>query len=70
MFVVEALVEGELGVGVTVHGPVAVVDEPVMVVTQASKVDHRGVATVRGVNNVMDLIDALRAVGEPAVGVA
>lgn len=46
VFVVEALVEGELGVRITVNGPVAVMDEPVMVVTQASKVDHRGVATV------------------------
>gem|GEM_PF-4425709 len=70
MFVVEALVEGELGVGVAVHGPVVVVDEPVVVVTQAGEVGHRGVTAVGGVNDVVDLVDALPTVREPAVHVA
>ena len=70
VFVVEALVEGELGVGVAVHGPVVVVDEPVVVVTQAGEVGHRGVTAVGGVNDVVDLVDALPTVREPAVHVA
>ena len=57
-------------VGVAFDVPVVVVDESVVVVTQAGEVGHGGVTAVGGVDDVVDLVDALPAVGEPAVGVS
>ena len=68
VFVVVGDVEAEVGVAFNV--PLAVVDESVVVVTQAGEVGHGGVTAVGGENDVVDLVDALTTVGEPAVHVS
>ena len=65
----EGVGDGHVVVGVTGEGPGQVVNQVVVVPTQADQVRHECLSTVSSKNDVVGFVDAGGAPGEPAVPV-